>query len=213
MIARYTRDEIGKIWTDEYRFGTWLEIEISACEAMNKLGMVPDADLKRIKKRAKFSVKRILAIEKKVNHDVIAFLTNVAEHVGPSSRFIHHGLTSSDILDTSLAMQMVAAIDILITDVKGVRKACAKKARKYKFTPMIGRSHGIHAEPITFGLKMAVMYDEFGRALRRLEQAKETVSVGQLSGAVGTHAHLDPYVEKYVCKKLKLKPQIVQNSP
>jgi adenylosuccinate lyase len=209
MIARYTRDEIGKIWTDEYRFGTWLEIEISACEAMNKLGMVPDADLKRIKKRAKFSVKRILAIEKKVNHDVIAFLTNVAEHVGPSSRFIHHGLTSSDILDTSLAMQMVAAIDILITDVKGVRKACAKKARKYKFTPMIGRSHGIHAEPITFGLKMAVMYDEFGRALRRLEQAKETVSVGQLSGAVGTHAHLDPYVEKYVCKKLKLKPAAI----
>jgi adenylosuccinate lyase len=209
MIPRYTREEIGRIWTDEYRFGTWLQIEICACEAMHKLGMVPAADLKRIQKRAKFSVKRILAIEKKVNHDVIAFLTNVAEHVGPSSRFIHHGLTSSDILDTGQSMQMVSAIDILIADVKSLRKTCAKKARKYKFTPMIGRSHGIHAEPITFGLKMALMYDEFGRGLKRLEDARKTVAVGQLSGAVGTHAHLDPFVEKYVCKKLKLKPAAI----
>lgn len=209
MIPRYTRDKIGQIWTDEYRFGTWLKIEILACEAMHKLGMIPAADLKRIKTRARFSTARILQIEKKVNHDVIAFLTNVAEHVGPSSRFIHHGMTSSDVLDTGLAMQMVAAIDILIDDVKAVRKAAAKQARKYKFTPMIGRSHGIHAEPITFGLKMALMYDEFGRALRRLEDARKTVAFGQLSGAVGTHAHLDPFVERYVCSRLKLKPAAI----
>lgn len=209
MIPRYTREEIGRIWTDEYRFSTWLKIEICACEAMHKLGMIPAADLKRIKTRAKFSTKRILEIEKKVNHDVIAFLTNVAENVGPSSRFIHHGLTSSDILDTALALQMVAAVDILIKDVKAVRKAAARQARKYKFTPMIGRSHGVHAEPITFGLKMALMYDEFGRALRRLEQAREIISVGQLSGAVGTHAHIDPYIEKYVCRKLKLRPAAI----
>ena len=206
MIPRYTRPEMGDIWTDQNKYQTWLDVEILACEAMNKLGAVPAADLKRIKTRAAFSVKRIDAIEKKVDHDVIAFLTNVAEHVGPSSRFIHKGLTSSDVLDTALAVQMMQAIDLLIKDVKAVRKAAAAKARKYKFTPMIGRSHGVHAEPITFGLKMALMYDEFGRALERLERAKEVARVGQLSGAVGTHAHLDPRVERYVCSKLKLKP-------
>jgi len=206
MIPRYTRKEIGKIWEDENRFAIWLKIEILACEAMHKLGLVPAADLTRIKKKARFSVKRIEQIEKKVNHDVIAFLTSVAEHVGPSSRYIHRGLTSSDILDTCLAVQMVQAMDILIKDVKAVRKAAAAKARKYKLTPMMGRSHGIHAEPITFGLKMALMYDEFGRCLARLENARRTVNVGQLSGAVGTHAHLNPYVEKYVCQKLKLLP-------
>ncbi len=205
MIPRYTRPEMGAIWTEENKFQTWLRIEILACEAMCQLGEVPKADLKRISQRAKFSVKRIEHIEKKTNHDVIAFLTNVAEHVGPSSRYIHKGLTSSDVLDTSLAVLMVQAADILIKDVKAVRKAAAAKAKRYKYTPMIGRSHGIHAEPITFGLKMALMYDEFGRALRRLETAREVVRVGQLSGAVGTHAHLDPRVEKYVCSKLKLK--------
>jgi adenylosuccinate lyase len=186
-----------------------LNIEILACEAMHKLGIVPAADLKRIKARAAFSVKRINQIEAKVNHDVIAFLTNVAEHVGPSSRFIHRGLTSSDVLDTALAVQMVQAIDILIADAKAVRKAAAAKARRYKFTPMIGRSHGIHAEPITFGLKMALMYDEFGRALKRLEAAREVICVGQLSGAVGTHAHISPFVEQYVCRKLKLRPAAI----
>ena len=209
MIPRYTGSEIGAIWTDHNRFAIWLKIEILACEAMNKLGMVPDADLKRIVKRADFSVARIDEIEIEVNHDVIAFLTNVAEHVGPSSRYIHRGLTSSDILDTALAVQMVQAIEILIRDVKAVRRVAAAKARKYKYTPMIGRSHGIHAEPITFGLKMALMYDEFGRALQRLQDAHKTISVGQLSGAVGTHAHLDPFVEKYVCRKLKLKPAAI----
>lgn len=209
MISRYTRPEMGNIWSDENKFRIWLQIEILACEAMNKLGVVPAADLKRIKTRADFNVKRINQIEAKVNHDVIAFLTNVAEHVGPSSRFIHRGLTSSDVLDTALAVQMLQAIDILIADVKSVRKATAAKARKYKFTPMMGRSHGIHAEPITFGLKMALMYDEFGRALTRLQTARETIRVGQLSGAVGTHAHISPFVEQYVCRKLGLKPAAI----
>ncbi len=209
MIPRYTRPEMGTIWSDENRFAVWLKIEILACEAMNKLGVVPAADLKRIKERAAFSVKRINKIEAKVNHDVIAFLTNVAEHVGPSSRFIHRGLTSSDVLDTALAVQMLQAVDILIADVKAVRKAAAAKARKFKYTPMIGRSHGVHAEPITFGLKMALMYDEFGRALTRLEAARAIIRVGQLSGAVGTHAHIDPFVEKYVCGKLGLKPAAI----
>ena len=209
MIPRYTRPEIGNIWEDENKFRIWLNIEILACEAMHELGVVPAADLKRIKSRAAFSVKRINQIEAKVNHDVIAFLTNVAEHVGPSSRFIHRGLTSSDVLDTALAVQMVQAMDILIADVKAVRKAAAAQAKKYKMTPMIGRSHGVHAEPITFGLKMALMYDEFGRAVKRLEAAREVIRVGQLSGAVGTHAHIDPFVEQYVCKKLGLKPAAI----
>jgi adenylosuccinate lyase len=209
MISRYTRPEIGNIWSDENKYRIWLQIELLACEAMNKLGIIPHADLKRIKSRADFDVKRINQIEAKVNHDVIAFLTNVAEYVGPSSRYIHRGLTSSDVLDTALAVQMLQAIDILIADVKAVRKAAAAKARKYKFTPMMGRSHGIHAEPITFGLKMALMYNEFGRALQRLQNARETIRVGQLSGAVGTHAHISPFVEQYVCKKLSLQPAAI----
>lgn len=209
MISRYTRPEMGAIWTDENKFGIWLNIEVLACEAMNKLGEVPAADLKNIRTRAKFNVREIDRIEAKTNHDVIAFLTNVAKYVGPSSRFIHKGLTSSDVLDTALAVQMVQAADILIADLKAVRRAAAAKAKKHKFTPMIGRTHGVHAEPITFGLKMALMYDEMGRALKRLEAAKEIVRVGQLSGAVGTHAHLDPFVEKYVCRKLGLKPATI----
>jgi len=209
MIPRYTRPEMAKIWEDENRFSIWLKIEVLACEAMNKKGIVPDADLKRIQKRAKFSVDRINEIEEEVQHDVIAFLTNVAEHVGPSSRFIHKGMTSSDVLDTALAVQMVEAIDKLIDGVKAVRKAAGKQAKKHMYTPMIGRSHGIHAEPITFGLKMALMYDEFGRALERLKAAKEIVRVGQLSGAVGTHAHMSPSIESYVCKKLGLKPAAI----
>jgi adenylosuccinate lyase len=200
---------MGRIWADENKYTVWLRIEILACEAMHKLGIVPGADLKRIKSRAAFSVKRIDQIEAKVNHDVIAFLTNVAEHVGPSSRFIHRGLTSSDVLDTALAVQMVQAMDILIADTKTVRRAAATLARRYKFTPMIGRSHGVHAEPITFGLKMALMYDEFGRALKRLQAARDVICVGQLSGAVGTHAHISPTVEQYVCRKLKLRPAAI----
>ncbi len=205
MIPRYTRPEIGNIWSDENRYRIWLDIELLACEAMHKLGIIPKADLNRIWKKAAFDVKRIEKIEAKVNHDVIAFLTNVAEYVGPSARFIHKGLTSSDVLDTALAVQMKQAAEILIADAKAVRKAAAAKARRYKFTPMIGRTHGVHAEPVTFGLKMALMYDEFGRAIKRLERARDIVTVGQLSGAVGTHAHVPPFVEQYVCRKLGLK--------
>ncbi len=209
MIPRYTRPAMAAIWNDENKFSIWLKIELMACEAMHRLGIVPAADLKRIKSRARFSIDRILEIEEEVQHDVIAFLTNVAEYVGPSSRYIHKGMTSSDVIDTALAIQMVEAADLLIEGVEAVRKAAAMQARKHKYTPMIGRSHGIHAEPITFGLKMALMYDEFGRALARLRQAREIVRVGQLSGAVGTHAHLDPFVEKHVCAKLGLKPAAI----
>jgi adenylosuccinate lyase len=191
-----------QIWTDENKFRIWLDIEILACEARK----IPAKDLATIRKRAAFTVERINEIEKTTNHDVIAFLTCVAENVGPASRHIHEGLTSSDVGDTALAYQMVQAMDILIQDVKDLRKVIARKAKKYKFTPMMGRTHGVHAEPTTFGLKMALMYDEFGRGLARLERARETMAVGKISGAVGTHAHLSPKVEAYVCKKLGLKP-------
>ncbi len=209
MISRYTRPEMGAIWEEQNKFSIWLRIELLACEALARRGEIPAADLKRIQTRARFDVARIEEIEATVHHDVIAFLTNVAEHVGPSARFIHRGLTSSDILDTALAVQMVQAADLLIAGAKTVRAAAARQARRYKRTPMIGRSHGIHAEPITFGLKMALMYDEFGRVIRRLEAARDIVRVGQLSGAVGTHAHLDPAVETHVCRKLGLRPAAI----
>ncbi len=200
-----------QIWTEENKFSIWLQIEILACESRK----IPARDLATIKRRAKFDVKRIGEIERTTNHDVIAFLTSVAENVGPASRHIHEGLTSSDVVDTALAVQMKQAADILIEDVKKLRAVVAKKARKHKHTPMIGRTHGVHAEPITFGLKMALMYDEFSRALARLERARDTVAVGKISGAVGTYAHMGPRVEQYVCRKLGLKPdristQIVQ---
>jgi adenylosuccinate lyase len=211
MIRRYSREAMREIWADENKFRIWLQIEILACEARR----IPRKDLATIKRKAKFEVERINEIEKTTNHDVIAFLTNVAEHVGPASRHIHEGLTSSDVGDTALAVQMVQAADILIADVKQLRKVIAAKAKKYKRVPMIGRTHGVHAEPITFGLKLALMYDEFGRALERLQRARDTVAVGKISGAVGTYAHMNPKVEQYVCKKLGLRPdkistQIVQ---
>jgi adenylosuccinate lyase len=202
MIRRYSREQMRQIWTDENKFRIWLEIEILACEARK----IPAKDLATIRKKAKFTVERINEIEKITNHDVIAFLSCVAENVGPESRHIHEGLTSSDVGDTALAYQMVQSADILIEDVKALRKVIAKKAKKYKFTPCMGRTHGVHAEPTTFGLKMALMYDEFGRALTRLERAREIMAVGKISGAVGTHAHLSPAVEAYVCKKLGLRP-------
>ncbi len=200
---------MGSIWSEENKFRIWLRIEILACEAMHGLGQIPKKDLDNIRRRAAFDVARIEEIERETNHDVIAFLTNVAEHVGPSARYIHRGLTSSDVLDTALAVQMVEASDLLIAGAKAVRRAAAAQARRHRRTPMIGRTHGIHAEPITFGLKMAVMYDEFGRVIRRLEAAREVARVGQLSGAVGTHAHLDPRVERYVCRKLGLRPAAI----
>lgn len=204
-----------EIWSEARKFQIWLEIETLACEAMADLGQIPKKDALEIRKRARFSIPEIAEIEKRTNHDVIAFLENVATSVGPAARWIHQGLTSSDILDTTLAVQMTEATDILASDLKELRVAVATRAREFKTTPMIGRSHGIHAEPITFGLKLALMFDEFGRAEERLAQTKERIRVGKLSGAVGTHAHLDPAIERAVCEKLGLKPatlstQIVQ---
>jgi adenylosuccinate lyase len=205
MIPRYSRKEISSIWSDENKFRIWLDIEILACEAQNKLGLVQDSALKNIKGKANFNVNKIIKIEEKVKHDVIAFLTNVAEYVGPDSRFIHMGMTSSDILDTTLAIQMKQAGKFLLNDLQKIKKTLYKKAKKYKHLIMIGRSHGVHAEPITLGLKFALWYDENNRNIDRLQRAIETISVGQISGAVGTYEHLSPNVEKYVCKKLGLK--------
>ena len=194
-----------QLWSEERKFQIWLEIETLACEAMAELGQIPQEDAKQIRERARFSVDEILEIEKRTNHDVIAFLENVAASVGPAARWIHQGLTSSDILDTTLAVQLAAASQILSEELANLRQAIAAKAREFKMTPMIGRSHGIHAEPITFGLKLALMYDEFGRAEQRLAQTTERIRVGKLSGAVGTHAHLDPEIERRVCERLGLK--------
>jgi adenylosuccinate lyase len=205
VILRYSRPRIREIWDDSSKFSIWLEIETLACEAMAQLGFIPKADAEAIRARGKFSIPEILEIEKKTNHDVIAFLENVASYIGPEARWMHQGLTSSDVLDTSLAVQLVRSCDILLEDVIQLRETVGQKAREFKVTPMIGRSHGIHAEPITFGLKMALMYDEFGRAEKRLRSARDEIAVGKLSGAVGTHAHLNPEVESIVCRKLGLK--------
>ncbi|HME87605.1 MAG TPA: adenylosuccinate lyase [Chthoniobacterales bacterium] len=215
MIDRYSRPQMANIWADQRKFEIWLEIETLAAEAMADLGQIPKEDAIAIRKKAKFSIPEILEIEKRTNHDVIAFLENVALSVGPAARWIHQGLTSSDILDTTLSVQLTQSTDILAEDLKQVRQVIANQARRYKMTPMIGRSHGVHAEPITFGLKMALMYDEFGRAEERLAQTRERIRVGKISGAVGTHAHVDPKVERIVCEKLGLRPatlstQIVQ---
>jgi len=195
-----------ELWSEQRKFETWLEIEILACEAQAEIGAIPTADAETIRTRAKFTISEIAEIERRTNHDVIAFLENVAAYVGPAARWVHQGLTSSDILDTTLAVQMNASCDLLLEDLCALREAIAQQARLHKHTPMIGRSHGIHAEPITFGLKLALMHDEFGRAIERLEQMKERVRVGKLSGAVGTHAHLDPQVEARVCARLGLIP-------
>jgi len=206
MIERYTRPEMGALWNDESRYSIWLEIEVLACEAQAELGVIPKEAVAVIREKAKFEVARIDEIEREVKHDVIAFLTNVGEHVGPESRFIHLGMTSSDVLDTALAVQMQRAADILLRDLAQLKDVLARRAKEFKMTVMIGRSHGIHAEPTTFGLKLALWYDETRRSIRRLEQARETISAGQISGAVGTFEHLSPKVEEYVCAKLGLTP-------
>ena len=206
MIERYTRPEMGRIWEAENRYAKWLEVEIVACEAMAEEGLIPEDALKTIKEKADFSVDRILEIEEQTKHDVIAFLTCVEEYVGPDSRFIHLGLTSSDVLDTSFALQLKEAMTLIIEDVKAFMAVIQERAEEHKFTAMIGRSHGIHAEPITFGLKLATWYTEMGRNLTRLEQALDIISYGKLSGAVGTFANISPKIEAYACKKLGLKP-------
>jgi adenylosuccinate lyase len=215
VIERYTRPEMGKIWEAENRFRIWLTIEILAMEAMVRDGRIPADVLARVKKNAKFDIPRIYEIEKRVKHDVLAFLTSVAEHVGEDSRFLHVGMTSSDVLDTSFALQMRQALTLLIRDAKKVFEVLKKRAFEHKDTVMIGRTHGIHAEPVTFGLKMALWADEMRRNIVRLKRAREVISVGKLSGAVGTFASIDPSVEAYVCRKLSLRPapvstQVVQ---
>ena len=209
MIERYTRPEMGAIWTEEAKLERWLEIEILACEAQAELGRIPEDAAKEIRARAAFEVERVEEIEEVTNHDVIAFLTNVAEHVGESSRYVHLGMTSSDILDTGLAMAMRDAGNILLADIERMCEVLKKQALAYKMTPCIGRSHGIHAEPTTFGLKCLLWYEEMRRNRRRLKAAVRTISVGQVSGAVGTFAHLDPQVEEMVCARLDLEPASV----
>lgn len=209
MISRYTLPEMGKIWEDEFKYATWLKIEILACEARREMGEVPAEDLKSIKEKAAFDVKRILEIEETTKHDVIAFLTNVAEYVGPASRHIHYGMTSSDILDTTLAYQMKSAGELLMKQMLELKEALKARAIEHKDTVCIGRSHGIHAEPTTMGLKFALWYEETKRNIKRLQSAIDSISVGQISGAVGTFEHLSPKVEEYVCKKMELKPASV----
>jgi adenylosuccinate lyase len=207
MIARYSRPAMREIWSEQRKLEIWLQIELIAAEALVAEGTVPKKDFAHMKAKAAFNIDRCKELEKTLNHDVIAFTTNVSENIGaPASRWLHFGLTSSDVIDTAFAVQMVQSADILIQDVKDLRKVIEKRAREHQFTPMIGRSHGIHGEPMTMGLKFALMYDEFSRALQRLESVRKAVAVGKLSGAVGTSAHLSPKIEAYVCKKLGLRP-------
>ncbi len=209
MIQRYTRPEMGTLWTDEAKFQTWLEIEIFACEAQAELGLIPKEAIPVIRDRADFSVDRISELEKTLNHDVIAFLTNVAENVGEHSRFIHLGLTSSDIGDTALSAMARRAGLLLREGMVALKEILAKQAKAHKFTPMIGRTHGIHAEPMTFGLKMALWHEEMNRNLERIDRAIERIAYGKISGAVGTYANIDPFVEKYVCEKMDLTPSLI----
>ncbi len=215
MIARYTLPEMGRIWSEDNKLAVWLQVEILACEAQAELGAVPAAAVANLKAKAGFSPRRVLEIENTVKHDVIAFLTNVAETVGPDSRYLHLGMTSSDLLDTALAVQLKQAGELLLRRLADLQAAIREQAVRHKHTICIGRSHGVHAEPTTFGLKLAVWYDEIGRQRQRLLQAVQNVAVGKISGAVGTYAHLDPRVEAYVCEQLGLRPaaistQIVQ---
>lgn len=211
MIARYTRPEMGRIWSEENSFQKWLDVEILAAEGLARLGKVPKPAVARIKKNARFDVKRIRKIEGVVKHEIIAFLSNVAEFIGDDSRYLHVGMTSSDVMDTALALQFKEASEILLGDIRALMKVLRSQARKYKWTVMIGRTHGVHAEPITFGLKLALWYQEMARNLARLEKATADICVGQISGAVGTFAQISPKVEAYVCQKSGLKPALVSN--
>ena len=209
MIPRYSRPEMARIWEPEAKFRIWLKIETYAAEAMAELGQIPKHAADAVKKRGGFDIARIDEIEREVKHDVIAFLTSVAEHVGPEARFLHAGLTSSDVLDTCFNVQLVEAADILIADIDALLTALKARAFEHKNTPTIGRSHGVHAEPTTFGLKLAVAYAEFARAKERLLRARAEVGTCAISGAVGTFAHVDPRVEAHVAKKLGLKVEPV----
>jgi len=215
MIERYTLPQMGAIWTEESKLNNWLQIEIAACEAWAQLGRIPAEAVEVIKAKACFDVERVKEIEAEVRHDVIAFLTNVAENVGDESKYIHLGMTSSDILDTGLAMQMRDSADIILRKLESLQEAIGEKARQYKYTLNIGRTHGVHGEPTTFGLKMALWYTEMQRNIERLKEARRVIAYGAISGAMGNFAHLEPQVEEYVCRKLGLEPcpvstQIIQ---
>ena len=215
MIDRYTLSKMGNIWSEKHKMEIMLEIEVLACEAMSKLGLVPKKALEKIKKNAQFNIDEVKKLEEKTKHDVVAFINNVGKYLGPEARYLHMGLTSSDLLDTALSVQCVEASDILLADIHKLLAVLKQKARKYKDTPCIARTHGVHAEPMTFGLKLAVWYDEMRSNCERMEQAREMIRYGKLSGAVGTYANIDPSVEDFVCEKLELKPvniatQIIQ---
>ncbi|HBG62336.1 MAG: adenylosuccinate lyase [Omnitrophica WOR_2 bacterium GWF2_38_59] len=215
MIERYTMSKMGDVWSEKRKMEIMLQIEVFTCEAMCKLGHIPKKSLEKIKKNAKFDIEEVKRLEEKTKHDIVAFINNVGSYIGPEARYLHMGLTSSDLLDTALSVQLVEAADIIIADVKKLLTALKQRAKKHKDTPCIARTHGVHAEPTTFGLKVAVWYDEMRRNLERMEQAREMIRFGKLSGAVGTYANIDPYVEEYVCEKLDLKPaniatQIIQ---
>ncbi|GAB6876488.1 adenylosuccinate lyase [Thermaerobacter litoralis] len=211
MIERYTRPAMGRLWTLEHKYATWLEVELLVVEAWEARGVVPPGTAARIRRRARIDVGRILSIERQVHHDVIAFTTALAEQVGEDARWIHYGLTSSDVVDTALAVNLTQAVDLLLEEVAALREAVAEQARRHKDTVMIGRTHGVHAEPLTFGLKLALWYAELGRNLERLRRARQAVAVGKISGAVGTFAHVDPEVEAYVCRRLGLELETVSS--
>jgi adenylosuccinate lyase len=211
MIPRYSRPEMARIWSDENRFGTWLAVEIAATEVLTERGVVPPEALAAIRGRARFDVARIEEIERDVQHDVIAFVSNVAENVGPEGRWLHYGLTSSDVVDTALAMLMRDACDLILSDLESLIAAVRERALEFRHAPMIGRTHGVHAEPMTFGLKLALWHAELVRDRHRIRRARATIAVGKLSGAVGTFSHLPPEVEEAVCLRLGLRPAPVSS--
>ncbi len=211
MIARYTHPEMGAIWSDQRRYDTWLQVELAVTDALVEAGVVPADAARDLRAKAAFDIKRIDEIEQTTQHDVIAFTTAVAEKVGPSARWLHFGLTSSDVLDTALALQMREACDLILSGLETLAGAIRARAEEHRRTPMIGRTHGVHAEPMTFGLKLALWYAEVQRGIGRVRRARETVGVGKLSGAVGTFAHLDPIIEERVCVRLGLSPDPVSS--
>ncbi|OEH93405.1 adenylosuccinate lyase [Bacillus solimangrovi] len=206
MIERYTRPEMGAIWTEENRFKAWLEVEILACEAWSELGDIPKEDVKRIRENATFDIARIHEIEAETRHDVVAFTRAVSESLGEERKWVHYGLTSTDVVDTALSYLLKQANDILRTDLENFVNILKEKAQEHKYTVMMGRTHGVHAEPTTFGLKLSLWYEEMKRNLERFNQAAEGIEYGKLSGAVGTYANIDPFVERYVCENLGIKP-------
>jgi adenylosuccinate lyase len=211
MIQRYTHPEMGAIWSEQRRYETWLEVELAATDAMAAAGLVPPEAARELRAKARFEIARIEAIEQVTQHDVIAFTTAVAEHVGPAARWLHFGLTSSDVVDTAQALQMREASELIVKGIAGLMDAVRTRAEEHRLTPMIGRTHGVHAEPMTFGLKLALWYAELQRDLDRMLRARDIISVGKISGAVGTFAHLDPSIEASVCERLGLQPALVSS--